>query len=47
MKTTDDADRDDDSDDDEEDSEPSEPSMQQVAYQSCPRSFGPLNITLL
>jgi hypothetical protein len=37
--------RDDDSDDD--DSEASEPSMQQVAYQSCPRSFGPLNITLL
>ena len=44
-----DANRDDDSgdDDDDEESEPSEPSMQQVAYRSCPRSFGPLNITLL
>jgi hypothetical protein len=45
-----DTDRNDDSDDDddEDDSgESSEPSMQQVAYQPCPRSFGPLNITLL
>lgn len=44
-----DADRDDSDDNDEDDgeSEASEPSMQQVAYQSCPRSFGPLNITLL
>lgn len=43
-----DTDKDDDSGrDDDEDSEASEPSMQQVAYQSCPRSFGPLNITLL
>ncbi|HWM26209.1 MAG TPA: PDZ domain-containing protein [Chthoniobacterales bacterium] len=42
------ADKDDDSGgDDDEGSEASEPSMQQVAYQSCPRSFGPLNITLL
>jgi hypothetical protein len=43
-----DTDKDDDSGgDDDEGSEASEPSMQQVAYQSCPRSFGPLNITLL
>lgn len=37
----------DDNDNDDGDSEASEPSMQQVAYQPCPRSFGPLNITLL
>jgi hypothetical protein len=43
-----DTDRNDDSDDkDDDNGESSEPSMQQVAYQSCPRSFGPLNITLL
>lgn len=44
-----DSDRDDsdDNDNDDGDDEASEPSMQQVAYQPCPRSFGPLNITLL
>jgi hypothetical protein len=42
-----DADREDDSDSDDESGETSEPSMQQVACQSRPRSFGPLNITLL